>query len=59
MKWYRHVHQLIFVASFVPLVMSWVPFWLGVVIPLVVIVPYAINEIVLERRAKAQSSPKQ
>ncbi|WP_152642600.1 hypothetical protein [Pseudarthrobacter chlorophenolicus] len=52
MKWYRYVHPLIFVASFMPLVLSLVPFWQGVVIPLAALLPYAANEIVLARREK-------
>lgn len=52
MKWYRYVHPLIFVASFMPLVLSLVPFWQGVAIPLAALLPYAANEIVLARREK-------
>lgn len=52
MKWYRYVHPLIFVASFMPLVLSLVPFWQGVAIPLVALLPYAANEIMLARREK-------
>lgn len=52
MKWYRYVHPLIFIASFMPLVLSLVPFWQGVAIPLVALVPYAANEILLARREK-------
>lgn len=52
MTWYRYVHPAIFVASFLPLVLSIVPFWQGVLIPLIAIIPFAINEIVLERKRK-------
>jgi hypothetical protein len=52
MKWYRYVHPIVFVIAFLPLVMSWVPFWAGILIALAAIVPYAINEIVLDRKEK-------
>jgi hypothetical protein len=53
MKWYRWVHQLIFAASLAPLFMGvWDP-WLRILLPLVVLVPYGINELVLDRRKKA------
>lgn len=54
MKWYRYVHPAIFVASFLPLVSSTVPFWQGIVIPLIAIIPFAINEVILERRRKSR-----
>ena len=50
MKWYRYIHAILFVASFLPLVLSLVPFWQGIMLPLLVIVPYAINEVVIARR---------
>ena len=53
MKWYRHVHSVLFVASFVPLVFSLWPFWLGVALPLLVVIPYAINEIWLSQMSKS------
>jgi hypothetical protein len=53
MKWYRYVHAVLFVASFIPLVFSLWPFWYGVALPLLVVVPYAINEIVLSRKSKS------
>lgn len=53
MKWYRSVHQLIFAASLVPLLMGVWDLWLRILPPLVVLVPYAINEVVLHRREKA------
>lgn len=52
MKWYRYVHPAIFVASFLPLVMSAVTFWQGIAIPLTAIIPFAINEVILARRQK-------
>lgn len=55
MKWYRYVHPAIFVASFVPLVLSLVPFWQGVAIPLLALIPYAANEILLFRGEKKDS----
>ncbi|WP_156368401.1 hypothetical protein [Arthrobacter sp. Leaf137] len=54
MKLYRYVHPLIFGASFMPLVLSLVPFWQGVAIPLVALLPYAANEIMLARREKKE-----
>lgn len=57
MKWYRYVHPVLFVASFMPLVLSLVPFWQGVAIPLIAILPFAANEILLARREKAESKP--
>ena len=55
MKWYRYVHPAIFVASFMPLVLSLVPFWQGVAIPLVTLVPFAANEIWLSRKDRKHS----
>lgn len=54
MKWYRYVHPIIFVASFMPLVLSLVPFLQGVAIPLFALLPYAANEIMLARREKKE-----
>lgn len=52
MKWYRYVHSVLFVASFIPLVLSFWPFWRGIMLPLIVLVPCTINEIVIDRREK-------
>lgn len=52
MKWYRYVHSVLFVASFLPLVLSLWPFWQGILLPLIVLVPFSINEIVIDRREK-------
>lgn len=61
MKWYRHVHSVLFVASFLPLVLSLWPFWQGILLPLIVLIPFSINEIVIDRREKrsAQGRPAQ
>lgn len=52
MKWYRYVHSVLFVASFIPLVLSLWPFWQGIMLPLIVLIPFTINEIVIDRREK-------
>jgi hypothetical protein len=52
MKWYRYVHSVLFVASFLPLVLSLWPFWQGVLLPLITLVPFSINEMVIDRREK-------
>ncbi|MFJ4171471.1 hypothetical protein ACIPY3_18360 [Paenarthrobacter sp. NPDC089714] len=60
MTWYRYVHQVVFVASFMPLMLNLVPTWQGVVIPFLAIIPYAANEIWLTRKkdkAKTIDSP--
>lgn len=61
MKWYRYVHSVLFVASFIPLVLSLWPFWQGILLPLIVLIPFSINEIVIDRREKqsAQGAPAQ
>ncbi|MDR6640627.1 hypothetical protein [Paenarthrobacter nitroguajacolicus] len=61
MKWYRYVHSVLFVASFIPLVLSLWPFWQGILLPLIVLIPFSINEIVIDRREKrsAQGKPGQ
>lgn len=53
MKWYRWVHQLVFAAALAPLLMGVLDLWLRIVLPLVALIPYAINEFVLDRREKA------
>ncbi|MET3903105.1 hypothetical protein ABIE35_001669 [Paenarthrobacter sp. 4246] len=52
MKWYRYVHSVLFVASFIPLVLSLWPFWQGIMLPLIVLIPFTINEIAIDRREK-------
>jgi hypothetical protein len=52
MKGYRYVHSVLFVASFLPLVLSLWPFWQGILLPLIVLIPFSINEIVIDRREK-------
>ena len=58
MKWYRYVHPVIFVASFMPLVLSLVPFWHGVAIPLVALNPNAAKENWLYPKYRKQSRGK-
>jgi hypothetical protein len=53
MKWYRYLHAVLFVASFIALVFSLWPFWYGVALPLLVVVPHAINEIALSQKSKS------
>ncbi|MDQ0212044.1 hypothetical protein [Arthrobacter bambusae] len=53
MKWYRWVHQVIFAASLAPL---WMGVWdvsLLVLLPLLVLIPYGTNEVILHRRERA------
>ncbi|ASN18721.1 hypothetical protein CGK93_02630 [Arthrobacter sp. YN] len=52
MKWYRYAHFVLFVASFLPLVLSLWPFWQGILLPLIVLIPFSINEVVIDRREK-------
>ncbi|MBM7795010.1 hypothetical protein JOE60_003601 [Paenarthrobacter ilicis] len=52
MKWYRYVHSVLFVVSFIPLVLSLWPFWQSIMLPLIALVPFTINEIVIDRREK-------
>lgn len=58
MKWYRYLHSLLFVASVMPLVFSLWPFWQGVLLPLIVLIPFSINEIVIDRREKRMGNGK-
>ena len=52
MKWYRCAHPPIFTASLAPLLMTnWV-LWIRILLPVVVLVSYAINEVVIARRKK-------
>lgn len=53
MKWYRLVHAVLYVASFIPLIFSLWPFWHGVALPLLVVIPYSLNEIWLDRKSKS------
>lgn len=53
MKWSRWVHQLIFAASLAPL---WMGVWdlsLRILLPLLALIPYGFNEVVLYRKEKA------
>ncbi|MEJ1114643.1 hypothetical protein WBN73_09095 [Paenarthrobacter sp. CCNWLY172] len=52
MKWYRYVDKVLFVASFLPLVLSLWPFWQGILLPLIVLIPFSINEVIIDRREK-------
>lgn len=53
MKWPRCAHPPIFTASLAPLFMTNWDLWLRIILPLVVLVSYAINEVVIVRRKKA------
>lgn len=53
MKWYRWAHQLIFAASLAPLLMGVWDVSLRILLPLFVLIPYGINEVVLYRKEKA------
>lgn len=50
MKSYRIVHQILFTLAFIPLVLSWGPWYLMMLIPLALVIPYGINELIIERR---------
>lgn len=50
MKSYRIVHQVLFVLAFLPLVLGWGPWYLMVLLPLALVVPYGINELILARK---------
>ncbi|MCA4133083.1 hypothetical protein [Arthrobacter sp. M4] len=52
MKWYRWVHQLVFAASLVPLLTGVWDLRVRILLPLVALIPYGINESVLDRREK-------
>lgn len=55
MRSYRLVHQFLFVLAFLPLVFSWRPWQLMLLLPLALVVPYGINELVLDRRESRQA----
>lgn len=56
MKWYRHVHSGLIALSFIPMVMSLWPFHLALLPLLLMTVPFAINEIILDRRSRRGGS---
>ncbi|MBM7847000.1 hypothetical protein [Arthrobacter roseus] len=54
MKAYRTVHQVLFVLAFVPMILEWWPFYVALIPPLVLIIPYALNERAIERRSREE-----
>ncbi|MEZ2388344.1 hypothetical protein AB6813_02130 [bacterium RCC_150] len=52
MKWCRWAHQLLFAASLGPLIMGVWDLWLRLTLPLAILVPYAVNEGILDWRRK-------
>ncbi len=56
MKAYRSVHQGLFVLAFVPMILDWWPFYLALIPPLALIIPYALNERAIERMERQEPS---
>lgn len=54
MKAYRSVHQALFVLAFVPMILDWWPFYLALIPPLALIIPYALNERSIDRRTREE-----
>lgn len=50
MKAYRYIHQFLFVLSFLPLVLDIWPFWLALALPIAMVIPFGVNEFVIDRR---------
>lgn len=53
MNWFRCAHPPIFTASLAPLFMSNWDVWIRILLPLLALASYVINEIVLHRKEKA------
>lgn len=56
MKWWRYAHNVLFALSFLPLVLSLWPFHLALLPPLLLVIPFAVNEFVLDRKSKPIST---
>ncbi|NJC21409.1 hypothetical protein BJ994_000485 [Arthrobacter pigmenti] len=52
MKAYRTIHQILFVFSFLPMILGWGPWYSTILVPLALIIPFGINEAVLEKRTR-------
>ncbi|UPO76383.1 hypothetical protein [Arthrobacter sp. Helios] len=57
MKSYRIIHQFLFVLAFLPLVLGWGPWYLMTLLPLALIIPYGINEVVIDKRSGRNRTP--
>ena len=60
MKSYRIIHQVLFVLAFVPMLLNLGPWYVTILLPLALIVPYGINEMIItrkERSVAARHSP--
>ncbi len=52
MKFYRAIHPFLMVLAFVPFIKEWWPFYISLIPPLLLIIPYALNERALERKER-------
>jgi hypothetical protein len=52
MKLYRIIHRVLFILAFIPMLLAVGPWYLTILLPLTVIVPYGINEAVLARKER-------
>ena len=55
MRSYRIGHQVLCVLAFLPLVFSWGPWQLMLLIPLALVVPYGINELMIAKRESREA----
>lgn len=55
MKFYRIVHQVLFVLAFIPILLDLGPWYITILLPLALIVPYGINEMIIARRERVEA----
>ncbi len=53
MTWCRPVHQVLFIAAFLPLILGLGPWYFTLLVPFALLVPYGINEGVIEQRERS------
>ena len=53
MKSYRIIHQILFVFSFVPMMLNLGPWYLMILLPLATLIPYGLNEKAIQRKESA------
>ncbi len=55
MKSYRTVHQVLFVLAFIPMLLGLGLWYITILLPLALIVPYGINEMIIARRERVEA----
>ena len=53
MKSYRIIHKVLFVLALIPTVFSLAPWYLTILLPLALIVPYGVNEWAIVRKERS------